>query len=88
MAGADRTGALSIALDADPTEDSLRDAIEVLEKARARLIVAEFPAVPANGPLERRLRARGFSDEAEIPDYYADGTAMRILVMRPDKESR
>lgn len=82
MAGADRTGALSVALDANPSEAALDEAIDVLQKAQPRLIVAEFPAVPSNEILERRLRARGFTDEAEITDYYADGTAMRILSIR------
>ena len=88
MAGAERTGALSVAPGSAPSEDSVREAMAILLANQARLIVAEFPATPATGGVERVLREAGFTDESEVADYYKDGTAMRILALRPTTESR
>ena len=84
VAGADRTGAISCVARADEASGiaALSAAVKELSSGGARLIVAELPDVPEMRSYAELLTLAGFSHEAHVSDYYADGVGMRILVAR------
>lgn len=84
VAGADRTGAISCVARADEASGiaALSAAVKELSSGGARLIVAELPDVPEMRSYAELLTLGGFSHEAYVSDYYADGVGMRILVAR------
>ena len=45
----------------------------------ARLLVAEIPDDPAVEPMPAVLRSTGFREEARVPDFFRDGTALSVL---------
>ncbi|MEX1186413.1 MAG: hypothetical protein WEA80_07470 [Gemmatimonadaceae bacterium] len=84
VAGADRTGAISCIARADEASGiaALSAAVKELSAGGARLIVAELPDLPEMKSYAELLTLAGFTDEASVNDYYADGVEMRILVAR------
>ena len=84
VAGADRTGAISCVARADEASGiaALSAAVKELSAGGARLIVAELPDHPEMKHYAELLALGGFSPEAYVSDYYADGVGMRILVAR------
>jgi ribosomal protein S18 acetylase RimI-like enzyme len=87
VAGARETWHLSLLLLAPRIEvrelgSSMVDAvIAAIRAANGRLLIAELPADPAIGASLSLLRARGFRQEARIPDFYRDGVALLFLRM-------
>ena len=53
--------------------------LAAIRAAEGRLLVAELPADPAIGASLSLLRARGFKQEARIPDFYREGVALLFL---------
>lgn len=90
VAGADKTGAISCVARADEGSGiaALSAAVKQLSSAGARLIVAELADVAVMERYQELLLLAGFSAEAHIADYYADGIGMRILVARPALEAK
>jgi hypothetical protein len=84
VAGADRTGAISCVARTDDASGIavLSAAVKELSSGGARLIVAELPDVPEMQSYADLLTLGGFSREAYVSDYYADGVGMRILAAR------
>lgn len=84
VAGAKRTGAISCIARADEASGiaALSAAIKELSAGGARLIVAELPDVPEMESYAELLTLAGFTDEANVNDYYSDGIGMRVLVAR------
>ena len=52
-----------------------------VQQRKARFLIAELPADPAIGASLSLLRARGFRQEARIPDFFRDGVALLFLRM-------
>jgi hypothetical protein len=87
IAGAVRTGEIQCLSPAfDPADAAaggdLDDAIAALRHAGARMIVAEFPDTRDFQAFATLLASRAFTDEARVPDYFADGVALRIAMLR------
>lgn len=84
VAGAERTGAISCIARADEASGiaALSAAVKELSAGGARLIVAELPDVPEMESYAELLTLAGFTDEANVNDYYSDGIGMRVLVAR------
>ena len=87
VAGAVRTGEIEcLSSDFDPADAAagglLDGAITELRRAEVRLIVAEFPDSGDYLPFAGLLASRNFQAETLIPDYFADGVAMRIATLR------
>jgi ribosomal protein S18 acetylase RimI-like enzyme len=61
---------------------ALLDAVTAYVRQRkARVLIAELPADPAIGSSLSLLRARGFRQEARIPDFFRDGVPLLFLRM-------
>lgn len=84
VAGADSTGAISCIARADEASGiaALSAAVKELSAGGARLIVAELPDLPEMKSYAELLTLAGFTDEANVNDYYSDGVGMRVLVAR------
>ena len=87
VAGAVRTGEIQcLSPDFDPADTAaggtLDDAITALRSAEVRLIVAEFPDSADYRPFAVLLASRAFESETRVPDYFADGVALRIAMLR------
>jgi hypothetical protein len=54
-------------------------AVTAVAALGARLLVAEIPDDAALGPVPAVLRSTGFREEARVPDFFREGTALSVL---------
>lgn len=57
--------------------------VDALRSAGARIVVAEVADSPEHQGLLALLRARGFVREGSVADFYRDGVALTLWVLRP-----
>ncbi|HEU4563549.1 MAG TPA: GNAT family N-acetyltransferase [Gemmatimonadaceae bacterium] len=57
-------------------------AVAEMAERGARLVIAELPDDPRVAPGAALMRSGGFAEEGRVPDFYADGIALVILVRR------
>jgi ribosomal protein S18 acetylase RimI-like enzyme len=60
----------------------LRAATDALDADGARLVVAEVPSDREHEPVMALLRRSGFVREGSVPDFYRDGVALTLWVLR------
>jgi ribosomal protein S18 acetylase RimI-like enzyme len=53
--------------------------VGIVQRAGARVLVAELPADAVLGRSISLLRANGFREEGRVPDFYRDGVALLFL---------
>ncbi len=57
----------------------VRAALAELAERGARFVLAELPDDTPLAPIRELLHRCGFSEEARVPDYFADGVALTFL---------